>query len=173
MRISSKLGCLMNPVCHDTLWGDNNPRPARKMGKMSAGTPVFYAICMPERLSGGEHLPSAISLGIFMVRLFLFCCLLITSFVRADTIHVRRPTGPGFCHRDGKGLSGLMLEPSMNPWGNEVKLHVVPQTGTGGGVAKAGKAMGPIGERCLGSDSRLSDADALVRDRQPRWRCNC
>ena len=49
MRISPQVGLLMNLVCHDTLWGDNNPRPARKMGENVGRDSVFYAICMPEQ----------------------------------------------------------------------------------------------------------------------------
>ena len=73
-----------------------------------------------------------------MVRLFLFCCLLITSFVRADTIHVYCDDWPGFCHRDGKGSIWMWFEPSMNPGARGEASHGALQTGTGGGVAKGG-----------------------------------
>ena len=61
-----------------------------------------------------------------MVRLFLFCCLLITSFVRADTIHVYCDDWPGFCHRDGKGVYLDVVRAIYEPLGHEVKLHMVP-----------------------------------------------
>ena len=117
MRISPQVGLLMNLVCHDTLWATITLDPLAKWGKCRPGLCFsMLSVCL-NGPSGGEHLPSAISLRIFMVRLFLFCCLLITSFVRADTIHVYCDDWPGFCHRDGKGVYLDVVRAIYEPWG--------------------------------------------------------
>ena len=90
-----------------------------------------------------------------MVRLFLFCCLLITSFVRADTIHVYCDDWPGFCHRDGKGVYLDVVRAIYEPLGHEVKLHMVPYKRALAVVSqKEGTwRWGSIGEKCPGSIS--------------------
>ena len=89
-----------------------------------------------------------------MVRLFLFCCLLITSFVRADTIQVYCDDWPGFCHRDGKGVYLDVVRAIYEPLGHEVKLHMVPYKRALAVVSqRRGHGDGGLSGRCPGSIS--------------------
>ena len=97
-----------------------------------------------------------------MVRLFLFCCLLITSFVRADTIHVYCDDWPGFCHRDGKGVYLDVVRAIYEPLGHEVKLHMVPYK----------RALAVVsqkeGDMAMGRGDAKALAAALGRGAQPQ-----
>ena len=61
-----------------------------------------------------------------MVRLFLFCCLLLIGPVRADTLHVYCDDWPGFCQKDGEGVYLDIVRAIYEPEGYVVRPHLVP-----------------------------------------------